>query len=141
MLLQAILIFSSLNFGCDTLRLPLFNGQVQEESVLSAEPSAGLLIKPISDSIVRSCSDGRVVTSDKMDSIYIILIKTDSLYYSYAQLDSSFVLKDRIVKKGEPLGLKKGNGVYTTLAFAVCRYDKKSKTIVSLGNIKRFLTY
>lgn len=141
MVLHSLLLLCSINFNCDTLKLPLFNGEIKVEEVGALEPPSGLLIMPTSDSIVRSCTDGLVLSSGDFNSVLSVLVKTGNLYFSYDQLDSVFVAKGQIVKMGLPIGLKQHNKLYDSLFFTVCRYDRKAKAVIELGNINRFLAY
>ena len=121
MLLHLALFLTFFKFHNDTLKLPIFNGRVQNESPKAIDPGNGLLIKSVSDNIVRSCTNGEVFSEEDVNSCYFITINKEGLYYSYGPLDSPFVSKGKIIYKGDPIGMLKREGADYNLSFIVYR--------------------
>jgi len=101
----------------DILRLPLFDGKITTQPYRVIDPWDGLLIEPGPDSVVRSCTRGKVLSNGKIDSSFEVLIKSDDPYYAYSSLDSSSVSTGEMIYSGEPIGVLKRNGINQSLFF------------------------
>lgn len=141
MILQILLGFSLLmNIYSDTLLLPLRNGKVKDNSISKEifHERLEAIIYPTNSLVVRSCSDGIVLNIFRSDGRYEIIIKSDSLAFTYI-LDAVSIKCGKYIKKGEEIGKLNPNssdGAYkeNSLIFIVTKNDR-------ILDAKKFLVF
>ena len=66
-------------------------------------PNAGVIIYG-ADSIVMSASDGVVQAVMNIGDVQAVMIRSDSLFYTYSELDTCILAKGQDVKAGQVMG-------------------------------------
>ena len=127
--------------NCDTLYLPLTNGELKDNSKSDNIffNSLETIIYPTSSIEVKSCSDGKVASIMKTtNNRFAVIILSDTLVYTYV-INKICVEKGEYVKKAQIIGNLNSNSAENTpeenyLVFVV---SKKDKTL----NATKFLIY
>jgi hypothetical protein len=125
-----VLFFFNLSADAnDTLFLPIKNGIVKYDKFDSSFLSYpnGIKIYAINDFRVRSCSDGRVTSASKLSNgeFLVVIMGSDSLFYSYGSLDIACVKKGQLIRRGDEIGtLTKANPEERFIIFSVMKRNK-----------------
>jgi murein DD-endopeptidase MepM/ murein hydrolase activator NlpD len=123
-----IILWALLNMHTsgDTMRLPVNGGKILALKEKSASVHRGILIQPVNDFKVRSCSDGKVQNVFQVGSDWAMVIMQNDTSYVYAQMDTVLLNPGEFVNIGDVIGERKMiPNDYKSIIFFVLKANKE----------------
>lgn len=110
----------------DCLQFPIKNGIITPNRPNLHQYAKAIEIKPSIDFNVHACLSGIIGTIWKREEGYFLAMKSDSITIIYSLIDSVTVKEKDFVRKGDIVGVQKGNN---PIVFAVYISRKEVEAI------------